>query len=155
MYSLPRRKSPLMLRRRKLLIGLLVERQSRTGPLRPHTSSAVRAGGTSLQRECFTSLPGWQQAAAPQSSWGPAGEAPRVAQGEPSEFGPSAPLSQDGCRAPAGSMSRRAHTARGEHIMRLEQSAPHSDPGDTLGGSPRVVGQAAARREGGGSLESG
>ncbi|KAJ1156904.1 hypothetical protein NDU88_009621 [Pleurodeles waltl] len=86
MYSLPRRKSPLALRHRKLPIGLLVERQSRTGPVRPHTLSAVRAGGTSLQGECFTSLPVRQQAVAPQSAWGPVG-ALRVAQGEPSEFG--------------------------------------------------------------------
>ncbi|KAJ1114405.1 hypothetical protein NDU88_002643 [Pleurodeles waltl] len=70
-----------------VLKGMLVERKSRTGPLRPHASSAVCPGGTSLQRECFPCLPGRQQVAAPQRVWGLVGAAPRVTQGEPSKFG--------------------------------------------------------------------
>ncbi|KAJ1195699.1 hypothetical protein NDU88_004967 [Pleurodeles waltl] len=67
--------------------GLLVEWQSWSGPLRLHASSAVHARGTSLQCECFPSHPGWRQAAAPQRAWGQTGADPRVAQGQPSNFG--------------------------------------------------------------------
>ncbi|KAJ1142315.1 hypothetical protein NDU88_008641 [Pleurodeles waltl] len=79
----------------------------------PHASSAVRAGGTSLQCECLPGLQGRQQDAAPESAWGPAGAAPRVAPGEPSKFRGERAL--DTGRAPGPS---REHEPQSAHRPR-------------------------------------